>query len=80
MDNYLTEKPSMVEFNFQCKTTQQMYLVDALLRYGHLDMPDLSDVLDILVSELYEVRLGKRFLYGESAKQLARLFLLCFSD
>lgn len=80
MESYLIEKPLMVKYNFECKTNKQRHLIDALLRYGHLDITGLSSVLQVLAAELRDVHLGKGYLYGSTAKQLAMLFLICFSD
>lgn len=80
MENDLTEKPIMIRYNFECKINKQKLLLDALLRYGHLDLMGLSAVLHVLVDELREVHKGREFLRGSSAKKLALLFLICFSD
>jgi hypothetical protein len=80
MENCLSEKPLLIKHNFECKINKQKQLIDALLRYGRLDMTGLSSVLHVLTAELRDVHSGKGFLYGSSAKKLAMLFLICFSD
>ena len=80
MENYLTETPLMVTYNFECKINKQKLLIDALLRYGRLDITGLSYVLHVLATELRDAHSGKGFLHGHSAKKLALLFLICFSD
>lgn len=57
MENYLIEKPLMVKYNFECKMNKQKQLVDALLRYGRLDITSLSSILHILAA-VYNVPLG----------------------
>ncbi len=80
MENYSAEKTPVVKYTFECRANKQKYLVDALLRYGRLDVHGLSSMLDILANELHEVHAGKGYLHDQSAQQLALLFLVCFSD
>ena len=80
MENCLSEKPLVIKYNFECKINKQQQLIDALLRYGLLDMGGLSSVLHVLTADLRDVHTGKRFLRGSSAKKLAMPFLVCFSD
>lgn len=80
MESYLIEKPVVVKYNFECKPNKQKHLIDALLRYGRLDMAGLSSVLHVFTAELRDAHTGKGYLEEASAKKLALLFLVCFSD
>ena len=80
MKNELKENMTTITYSFECKTHKQKLLLDALLRYSHLDLTGLSSILHVLTSKLRDVHRGTDFLENQDAKQLALLFLICFSE
>ena len=67
-------------FDFCSKKHKQKMWIDALLRYGTLDMHGLASVLNSPVAKLREVYQGKQFFDVAEAEELAKLFLILFGD
>lgn len=70
----------LVRFNFCSKKHKQKIWIDALLRYGTLDMQGLASALNSPVIKLREVYHGKQFFDVSEAERLAQLFLILFGD
>lgn len=67
-------------FDFCRKKYKQQNWIDALLRYGSLDLEQLASVLNISTKTLYGVLDGKEFLNEAEAIELAKLFLILFAE
>ena len=76
----IVEFSKTVRFNFCRKDDKQKIWIDALLRYGQLDLQGLASVIDVPVMILREVYKGSGFLDRNKAEELAKLFLILFSD
>lgn len=76
----IVEFSKTVRFNFCRKDDKQKIWIDALLRYGQLDLHALASVIDVPVTILREVYKGAAFLDSSKAEELARLFLILFCD
>ena len=71
---------SSIRFDFSNNKQKQKIFVDVLLRYSKLDLPGLAAVLNVSIDTLHDVHRGVRFLEGEAAENLARLFLIFVSE
>ena len=69
-----------IEFEFCPKNHKQKILVDALLKYGNLDIAGLATILEVAPEILSAVHMGYSFLVGEQLDVLIQLFLVFFSD
>ena len=76
----IVEFGKTVRFDFCKKNDKQKIWIDALLRYGHLDLHGLASVIDVPVMILREVYKGSGFLDRNKAGELAKLLLILFSD
>jgi len=74
------EKPPIVHYNFHCRKNRQKMLIDAILKYSTADLAHIAFILKLPTSELRKVTYGIHFLSAGYAKELATLFLICFSD
>ncbi|OGV41819.1 MAG: hypothetical protein A3F46_03135 [Legionellales bacterium RIFCSPHIGHO2_12_FULL_42_9] len=76
----IVEFGKTVRFDFCKKNDKQKIWIDAVLRYGMLDLNGLASVIDIPVIILREVYKGSCFLDRNKAEELAKLLLILFSD
>ena len=70
----------LTRFYFCHNKHMQKMWIDALLKYGVLDINDLASVLDVSLSTLQNVYRGNDFFDTTSAEKLAQLFLILFSN
>jgi hypothetical protein len=76
----VVEFSKTARFDFCRNNGKQKIWIDAVLRYGELDLNGLSLVLDVSIIVLREVYKGSRFLERSKAEELAKLFLILFGD
>lgn len=69
---------SLLQFEFNSHGHKQKILVDMLLKYGELNIVELSLALDTSTYELQDILEGNCFFIGEKANDLAQLFLIFF--
>ncbi len=70
----------VIRFNFMQNKLKQKTLIDALLRYSHLQIPRIASIIEVPFEKLNNVHNGLDFLEKEFAENLGELFLLMFSD
>ena len=69
-----------IKFDFYRNKFKQKIWIDAILRYGALDIISLAALLNLRVKALENVHSGRLFLTENEAQKLAQLFLIIFSD
>lgn len=69
-----------IKFDFYRNKFKQKIWIDAILRYGAIDIAGLATLLDLHVKALQNVHSGNLFLAENEAQRLAQLFLIIFSD
>jgi hypothetical protein len=69
-----------IKFDFCRNKVKQKIWIDAILRYGNLDLYTLAILVDIQLATLQKVHSGNIFLSDNETLRLAELFLLTFCD
>lgn len=70
----------LVRFEFCCKERKQSTLIDILLKYAQLNLPDLASILDIPTTTLQNVYQNDEFLKDQAAANLAKIFLIFIAN
>ncbi len=69
-----------LRFNFCTNKHKQKIWLDALLRYGTMDLRELAFTLGIDKTILRDVYYGKHFLERDEADKIAKLVLILLGD
>lgn len=68
-----------IRYELRCQGKRQLMLIDILLKYAQIDLAGLASLLNVSLTTLKNVY-NNKFLEGQSATDLLRLFLIFISD
>ena len=78
MQNALSCMPPVVNYDFRCHPKNQKMLIDAIIRYSDIELPQLAEILSLSTAIARDVMQGKYQLKQNDAVNLANIFLVCF--